>query len=190
MSMRRSFSSIVDLLLGVVEERGDLEGGKARLAAVLGVERRHPHQPVHAALGTEQPVGVAPSDDERRRQDARLAAGGDLVELDLEAAPLRPAQVHPQHHLRPVLRVGATGAGVDLGDRVALVVLAGEQAAQLERRRARCASTARFVLELAARRSTRSLPLVVGAELEQGLRVVDAALEAARSRRCRPCARP
>ena len=50
----------------------------------------------------------------------------------LEAAALGPAQVHPLHHLGPVLRVGPAGAGVDLADRVALVVLAGEQALQLE----------------------------------------------------------
>ena len=40
--------------------------------------------------------------------------------------------IHAEQHLRPVLRVGAAGAGVDLADRVALVVLATEQRAQLE----------------------------------------------------------
>ena len=56
----------------------------------------------------------------------------DLVDLDREAPALCPAQVHAQHHLGPVLGVGPPGAGVDLGDGVPLVVLAGEQAAQLE----------------------------------------------------------
>ena len=40
--------------------------------------------------------------------------------------------VHAEQHLGPVLRVGAAGAGVDLADRVALVVLTAEQRAQLE----------------------------------------------------------
>ncbi len=39
---------------------------------------------------------------------------------------------HAQHHLGPVLRVGAARAGVNLADRVALVVLAAEQRAQLQ----------------------------------------------------------
>ena len=55
-----------------------------------------------------------------------------LVDLDVEALRLGPARVHAQQHLRPVLRVGAARAGVDLADRVALVVLAAEQRAQLE----------------------------------------------------------
>ena len=55
-----------------------------------------------------------------------------LQQLGLEASTLGPAHQHPQHHLGPVLRVGAAGAGVDLADRVALVVLAAEQRAQLE----------------------------------------------------------
>ena len=51
-----------------------------------------------------------------------------LVDLDLEAAALEPAQVHAQQHLGPVLRLGAAGAGVDGEDGAALVVLAAEEA--------------------------------------------------------------
>ena len=38
----------------------------------------------------------------------------------------RPAEVHAQEDLGPVGGVGATGAGVDSEDGVALVVFAGE----------------------------------------------------------------
>ena len=55
-----------------------------------------------------------------------------LLHLDLEAAPLGPAQVHAQQHLGPVLGVGAAGAGADRDDGVARVVLAAEQARLLE----------------------------------------------------------
>jgi hypothetical protein len=58
------------------------------------------------------------------------------------AVPLRPAEVHPEEHLRPVSRLGPTGAGADRQDRAPLVVLAGEQElrpvaqeVRLERRR-------------------------------------------------------
>jgi hypothetical protein len=41
--------------------------------------------------------------------------------------PFRPAQVHPQEHLRPVGRLGAAGSRADGQQRRTLVVLAGEQ---------------------------------------------------------------
>jgi len=40
---------------------------------------------------------------------------------------LRPLEVHPQQHVRPVGGLGATGAGADREDRVLRVVLAAEQ---------------------------------------------------------------
>ena len=55
-----------------------------------------------------------------------------VVELDLEALALGPAGVHAQQHLGEVLGVDPTVLGVDLHDAVGVVVLAGEQAAQLE----------------------------------------------------------
>ena len=87
---------------------------------------------MHASFGVEQSVGEPALHDERRGQQAGLLALGHLVELDLEAPSLSPPRVHAQQHLRPVLGVRAAGARVDLGDRVALVVLAREQALQLE----------------------------------------------------------
>ena len=55
------------------------------------------------------------------------------ISVGLEAALLGPAQVHAQQHLGPVLRVGAAGAGRDLHERGAAVVLAGEERGLLER---------------------------------------------------------
>ena len=48
------------------------------------------------------------------------------MHVALEAAPLGPAQVHAQQHLRPVLRLGAAGARMDRDDRVLAIVLAAE----------------------------------------------------------------
>ena len=104
---------------------------------MLRVERRHAHEPVHAALGGQQAVGEAALHDERRRQQPGLLSLRRLVDLDGEAAALGPALVHAQQHLGPVLRVGAAGAGVHLAHRVELVVLAREERLQLERAEAR-----------------------------------------------------
>ena len=62
--------------------------------------------------------------------------GADLEQLGLEAALLGPAELHPEHHLRPVLGVGAAGAGVDRDERVAGVVATREEAGLLEREQA------------------------------------------------------
>ena len=124
---------VVDLDRDVlVDHRPDVDLGEARVAAGGGVEGRDPDQPVDAALGGEEAVGVLAAGDEGRRLQPRLLAGRCLLHLDLEAAPLRPAQVHPQQDLGPVLGVGAAGAGVDGDHRVAGVVLAAEQARLFE----------------------------------------------------------
>ena len=76
-----------------------------------------------------------------------LLARARLEQLDLEAAPLGPAHLHAQHHLGPVLGVGAARAGVDGHERVAGVVVAGEQALLLGGAQARLDGRDR-VLEL------------------------------------------
>ena len=129
---------VVDLHLArLLDHRRDLDAREGRLAAVGGVERREPDEPVHALLGAVEAVGVVAGGAEGRRLDAGLLPRAGLEQLDLEAAPLGPAHLHAQHHLGPVLGVGAAGAGVDGHERVARVVVAGEQALLLEREQAR-----------------------------------------------------
>ncbi len=91
---------------------------------------------MHALLRREKTVGVVAFDREGDALDARLVTLLRVVDLDLEAAVLEPAEVHAQQHLGPVLRFGTAGAGVDGDDRTALVVAATEEAlllAALER---------------------------------------------------------
>ncbi len=164
---------VVDLDRDVlVDHRPDVDLGEARVTAGGGVEGRDPDQPVDAPLGGEEAIGVLAAGDEGRRLQPRLLPRGGLLHLDLEAAPLRPAQVHPQQDLGPVLRVGAAGAGVDGDDRVAGVVLAAEQARLFELGEA--------LLDRAdlGRELTRQL-IVSGRHLGDLLEVVDVALELA-----------
>ena len=120
---------LVDLDVDVVaDQRRGVDGDEAGVAAVGGVEGAHAHEPVHAPLGLDEPVDVLALHGERGALEPRLVAVLQVVDLDLEAAALEPAQVHAQQHLGPVLRLGAAGAGVDGEDRAALVVLAAEEA--------------------------------------------------------------
>ena len=125
--MRRS-SSLISTSTSSLDERRGVDGDEAGVTPVGGVERAQAHEPVDAALGLQQPVHVLALDGERGALEPRLVAVLQVVDLDLEAAALEPAQVHAQQHLGPVLGLGAAGAGVDGEDRAALVVLAAEEA--------------------------------------------------------------
>ena len=121
-----------------------------------------------AALGLEDAVGVLAGDGEGGALQAGLLARARLEQLDLEAAVGGPALVHPQHHLRPVLRVGAAGARLERDDRVAGVVLAVEERRLLE------------PVELALERPDRGLDLVghLRVELEQAGGVLEVGRQA------------
>ncbi len=157
-------------LAGLLHHRSDLDTREAGLAAVGGVERGEAYEPVHPALGAEQTVRVLPCSAEGGGLDARFLAGAGLQQLDREATRFRPAHLHAQHHLRPILRVGATGARVDAHQRVAGVVRAGEQPLLLERLQPHLGG-GDVLLDLALQR------LVLLRKLHQALEVLDVALE-------------
>ena len=105
---------------------------KRRLAPALVVERADPHQPVGAGLDAERAERVGRLDLEGGRLQPGLLGVGGVHHRGRVAVPLGPAQVHPHQHLGEVRGVDAAGAGADRDDRLALVVLAGEQGAHLE----------------------------------------------------------
>jgi hypothetical protein len=96
------------------------------MAARRLVEWRDAHQPMDSGFRGHQAEGVLAGQQYRRALDARFVPGLIVDDLALEATPLRPAQVHAQQHLGPVLRLGAAGAGMDRDDRVGEIVFAGE----------------------------------------------------------------
>ena len=120
-----------DLDLAVVLKLGhDLDGGEARLATGVGIKRGDAHKAVHAVLTLEVAVGIVTLDEDGGGLDARLVAGLIVHELIGVAVALGPAGIHAVEHLRPVLRLGAAGAGVEGQNRVVRVVLAGEKRGQ------------------------------------------------------------
>ncbi len=97
------------------------------MPARVGIEGRDPHQPVHARLGLEPAIGVSALDEHGRRLDAGLFAIMLADDLDLVVAAFRPAHIHALEHLRPVLALGAAGAGMNFDIGVIGVGLAGQQ---------------------------------------------------------------
>ena len=88
---------------------------------------------MHAALGFQPAIGVRALDLVGAGFDPGFFAGALLEPAHLVAAALGPARVHARQHLRPVLGLGAAGAGVDLDIGVVGVGLARKQ--RLEPRR-------------------------------------------------------
>ena len=125
-----------------------------------------------AALGGEEAVGETAAHQEGGRQQSGLLSRCGFLDLELEPPPLGPARVHAQHHLGPVLGVGAARAGVDLGHRVVAVVLTGEQRTQLEHR-----ETAIEVGHVSFDLGSQRLVALLLEKLVEGLGVGQAAFE-------------
>src|SRR5690242_21561004 len=64
---------------------------------------------MHAHLALQQAVGVFTVDFEGRRLDARALAFQSIGFDNLKPVALRPAVIHAQKHLGPVLAFGAAG---------------------------------------------------------------------------------
>jgi hypothetical protein len=155
----------------VVDHRIDPDRGEARMAAGVGVERRNPHQAMHAGLGLRPAMGVVAFDEQRARLDAGLFARRLLDHLDVEFVPLAPAH-HAKQHARPILAFGAAGAGMNLDEGV-VGVASPENSASVWR--------ARTILRMAFSDSTPSFSVAVAlglAKLDKRQRVFELALEA------------
>ena len=84
------------------------------------------------ALALQVSVGQVPVDLDRGALDAGLLAFGESSTLDLVTVSLSPAEIHPQQHVGPVLRLGATRAGVNREQRRATIIWTAELKLKLE----------------------------------------------------------
>ena len=122
-----------DVGIALLDFRNRVHAGETRVPAFVGVERRDAHQPVHAAFGLGKAVGVFALKQHGDALEARAFAGQRVGDLDLPAARFGPALIHARQHFRPVLRLGAAGAGVDAEDAILPVVRAAQENLQFQR---------------------------------------------------------
>lgn len=100
------------------------------MPAPRGVERRLAHQAVHAGLGAQEAERVFAFDLDRCALDAGHVAFGLFQHFGLEALAFAVLQVLAQQHRRPVARLGAAGAGLDVDEAIGGVHRAREHAAE------------------------------------------------------------
>src|SRR5678816_4808411 len=91
------------------------------------IKWRDADESVDAGFSSQQAVGVFTFNSECNALQSRFLAWLILEHFRFEAALLGPLEIHTQQHLGPVLRFGATGAGMNRANRVAAIVVAGEQ---------------------------------------------------------------
>ena len=115
----------------VIDHGIDPYRGKAGVAPGLRIERRDAHQPVHAAFVLQPAIGVRAGDLQRGRFQPGFFASTLFQPFDLVVMLFRPACVHARQHQRPVLCLGAAGAGMHFEIAVIAVRLARQQAFQL-----------------------------------------------------------
>ena len=117
---------VADLHLGVVvgDLRGDVDRREARLPLAFGVERADSHEPVNAHLPLEIAVGPRSTDGNRGTLDAGHVVVLPVEQFDGVVMLAGPGRIHPQHHLGPVIGVGAAVPGMNRDERVARIVWA------------------------------------------------------------------
>src|SRR5690606_1875503 len=106
----------------IIDDRVDEHTRERRMTTTLRIDRRYAHEPVHALLRLQVAVRILALDLQRHALDARLFARLKVQRRHLETVALRPALIHAHEHLRPVLRLRATGARMDCEQRVAAVI--------------------------------------------------------------------
>ena len=117
---------------GVRDFRDDIDARERGVPALVGVERRDAHEPMHAALGVQITVGIFAAHEQRDRFDPDFFALLDIDRLRAESAPLDPALIHPQKHVGPIARLRPARAGVNRHEGIRAIILAREKLPQLE----------------------------------------------------------
>src|SRR5438094_8464996 len=97
----------------LLDLRDDLDQRERRMAPVRLVEWRQPNQPVNAALRAEPAEGGLTRDSDGDALIAGLFTRRLVENLAVHLVAFGPAQVRPQQHLGPILRVRPPPAGLD-----------------------------------------------------------------------------
>ncbi len=87
---------------------------------------------MHAGFGFQVAVGIGAGDFDGNALDAGFFAVLQIENIRAETAAFDPAQVHARQHLRPILRSGAAGAGMDGEDGAFRVFRVAEHAAEFQ----------------------------------------------------------
>src|SRR5439155_6017079 len=101
---------------GVVDLGIDEAACGRAVAAGVGIERGFTHKAVHAGLCAQVAIRIVTGDFDGGALDASDFACRLLQDFYLVAFALTVANVHPQQHGRPVLRLGAAASRLNVDE--------------------------------------------------------------------------
>ena len=102
------------------------------MTARVAVERALAHEAMNAGFSAQITVRVIACELDRCALETGHVTVGLFKNFHLETASFAVATIHAKQHLRPVLRLGAAGPGVDVEETVRHVLLAGKHALELK----------------------------------------------------------
>ena len=123
----------VDIDLDVVINLGgDKNRSKRGVTAPTAIKRRLSYEAMHPCLGAQPSEGVLPFKLHRRTLQAGHLTSRRLDQRRLEPLVFTPSQIHSQQHLSPILRLGASRAGLNIQISIILVRLAREHSSEFQ----------------------------------------------------------
>ena len=112
--------------------REDEDRGEGGVAPGIAVKRGDAYQSVDPRLRLQVAVAAFAADCEGYPFDPSLVAGLVIGDVGLPAAALAVAEIHPEQHLRPVLRLGPASPGIDGNETGTPIVRAGKHPLELD----------------------------------------------------------
>lgn len=93
----------------------------------IGVKRRNANQTMNAAFRFQPAVSIMAADPDNRGFNAGFFAVALFQQFDFVIVLFCPTGIHTQQDIRPILRFGAAGAGVQFQKGIVAVRFAAEQ---------------------------------------------------------------
>lgn len=100
----------------------DIDRGKTSLSFPFRVEGADPDKPVHSRLAFEVAISHRPANGEGGRVNPSLEIVLAIEKFCGIVVGLCPVEIHAEHHLSPVVGVGAAVSGVDRHDRACRIM--------------------------------------------------------------------
>ena len=123
----------IDLNLNIVIDlRRHIHRRKRRMATIARIKRRLAHQPVHTNLRAQPAKRIFATYLHRRTLNTSYITSRALHQLRLKTLIVRPAQIHTQQHLRPILSLSATRTRLNIQIGVISIHLTTKHAAKLQ----------------------------------------------------------
>ena len=119
---------IIDIQVNIFFDFGhNIQRYKGCLSLALCIEGRNTHQTVHTFFGLQVSISIETVDLEGHRLDACLVPVQIIQHFYIIAFLFSPPCIHTIQHGCPVTAFGSAGTGIQLENRIVLIVFTGKK---------------------------------------------------------------